>query len=135
VSFDFGTRPQEYCRPLLPHVWMATFSVDGADPGEACQVADWASRQGPRVVLVTEGAAGASLWAQGELVRLPSASPAPKDTLGAGDAAIAGVLAGVVRGLLPARCLAQGMELAAEVCRDYGAFGYGVQFRVSEEDP
>jgi fructoselysine 6-kinase len=129
VSFDFGTRPDEYCRPLLPHVRFATFSVDGTDPAAAGRVADWASRLGPRVVLVTEGAAGASLWADDELVRVPSATPAPKDTLGAGDAAIAGVLAGVIRGLPPARCLAQGMELAADVCREYGAFGYGVPFR------
>lgn len=129
VSFDFGTRPQEYCLPLLSHVWMATFSVDGADPAEAGRIADWASRLGPQIVLVTEGAAGASLWANGELVHLPSASPTPKDTLGAGDAAIAGVLAGLLRDLPLAQCLAQGMELAADVCRDYGAFGHGVPSR------
>ncbi|MHB1930917.1 MAG: PfkB family carbohydrate kinase, partial [Acidimicrobiales bacterium] len=133
VSYDFGTRPEKYCRPLLPHVWMATFSVDGSDPDEAGRVARWASRQGPAVVLVTEGAAGASLSVGGGLVHLPSATSAPTDTLGAGDAAIAGVLAGLVRGLSPGRCLDQGMELAADVCRDYGAFGYGVPSRGEDE--
>jgi fructokinase len=52
-----------------------------------------AGAQGPRVVLLTEGARGASALARGEWLSVPTTQVTVADTVGAGDAFIAGVLA------------------------------------------
>lgn len=126
VSFDFGTRPRSYCEPLMADVWFGTFSVTGHNPDDAREVAEWAAGYGLTWVLVTEGAYGASLWHAGQLTHMNATGGVPVDTLGAGDATIAGVLTGVIRGNSPEEALDEGMSLAAATCREYGAFGHGV---------
>jgi fructoselysine 6-kinase len=124
VSYDFSNRPPSYYRPLLPYVTYASFSAGHLPPAQAEEMAHDVARQGPAVVLITEGRRGALLLRDGRLVRLPSQVTKVTDTLGAGDAVIGGVLARLLAGSSPGEALAHGLSLAAAACQQYGAFGY-----------
>ncbi|SNS21388.1 carbohydrate kinase family protein [Actinacidiphila glaucinigra] len=66
----------------------------GRDPGDVA--ADWA-RRGPRLVVLTRGAAGAEAhWAPGGRHRVPAHPVRVVDTIGAGDAFMAGLLSGLL---------------------------------------
>ncbi|WP_431962946.1 carbohydrate kinase family protein [Actinacidiphila sp. bgisy160] len=58
--------------------------------------ADWA-RRGPRLVVLTRGAEGSDAhWASGGRHRVPAHPVRVVDTIGAGDAFMAGLLAGLL---------------------------------------
>jgi fructokinase len=64
-------------------------------PGESLQAAARAlGERGPRVVLLTAGADGATMFTADTTTHLPAAHVAVIDTIGAGDAFSAGFLAG-----------------------------------------
>jgi sugar/nucleoside kinase (ribokinase family) len=60
------------------------------------------------------------------LIRAQALAVAVADTLGACDAVIGAVLAGLVLGQDPVLALESGLTLAAKSCAHEGAFGYGV---------
>jgi fructoselysine 6-kinase len=126
LSFDFSDRPSSYCEPLLDKVWLACFSGTRLAEGEVTELAKRVLRAGPEVVLVTEGPRGASLFtAAGEAVHVETATTAPADTLGAGDAVIGSVLAGMLLGEDLEKIMSSAMLLAAGVCQHHGGFGHG----------
>ena len=94
----------------------ALYEVDSFD--EACRLAgaDCA------FAALTRGAAGSSIFADGEVSEVTAAPVAPVvDTTGAGDLYAAGVLFGLTRGYEPALCGRIGAIAAAEVIGHYGA--------------
>jgi fructoselysine 6-kinase len=133
VSFDFGERPRDYVDELIGHVWCACFSASRLAADEASALADEMAALGPELVLVSEGARGAQLVVAGARHRAASHAPAVTDSLGAGDALIGGVLAGLVSGSPPPDALAAGTRLAARAVSHFGAFGYG--FDLSRQAP
>ena len=129
VCFDFSDRPRTYYEPLLDKVWMACFSGARLDPAGVGELTKRALRTGPEIVLVTEGPRGASITtASGETVRVEANPITPLDTLGAGDAVIGTVLAGVLRGDDLQAVMSSAMSVAAKVCVRFGAFGQGREF-------
>lgn len=126
VSFDFSTKPAEFCAPLLPHVTYATFSRPGLTRNEVESVIGWARELGAVEVFVTQGEAGSSSFADGIVHHEPAATGVPiVDTLGAGDSFIAGMLVGRLNGAPLAESAARASVFAAASCRTVGAFGYG----------
>ncbi len=126
ISFDFSDRPFDYCEPLLDKVWLACFSGSHLDSGEADALVARALEGGPEIVLVTRGSDGALLGtAAGLTVQVKAEPIVPVDTLGAGDAVIGAVVAGLLRGEDPEPVMQSAMTLAAAVCQHHGAFGYG----------
>jgi fructoselysine 6-kinase len=127
VSFDFGdhTSDADYVRALVGQVWCACFSAGHLPAEGATALADEMASLGPSVVLVSEGARGAQLLIHGARFRVASHAGAVTDSLGAGDALIGGVLAGLVGGSSPQDALEAGARLAARVVGHFGAFGYG----------
>jgi fructoselysine 6-kinase len=125
VSFDFGERPREYVDELIGHVWCACFSASRLSADEATALADEMAALSPRIVLVSEGARGAQLVVDGTRFRAVSHASSVTDSLGAGDALIGGVLAGLVSGSSPQDALTAGTRLAARTISHFGAFGYG----------
>jgi fructoselysine 6-kinase len=126
VSFDFGIhRAPAYVEPLLPHLFVAEFSASDLGDDQVEDLVRWAHRQGPRFVLVTRGASGALLSDGRRRYRQPAVATTVVDTLGAGDAFIAGTLLGLVNGRPLADTLVDAAELAARACAELGAFGHG----------
>jgi fructoselysine 6-kinase len=133
VSFDFGERPREYVDELIGHVWCACFSASRLSAGEATALADEMAALGPALVLVSEGARGAQLVVDGTRYLAASHASSVTDSLGAGDALIGGVLAGLASGRSPQDALTAGIRLAARTVGHHGGFGHG--FDLSSHPP
>lgn len=74
----------------------------------------------PRIC-VTMAAAGAALWDRGNLVSAPAPKVVVKDTVGAGDAFMAGLMVGLTRGADPRIVLETACRLGAIVASHDGA--------------
>lgn len=126
LSYDFGTRLEEYCAPLLPHVSYATFSRPGLGRDEVVALIEWAHGLGAKEVYVTQGAAGSYSSAQGSVHYEPAVSGAEiVDTLGAGDSFISAMLMSRLNGASLADAAARASAFAVESCQTVGAFGHG----------
>jgi fructokinase len=83
-------------------------------------VAALARRFGCRAVCVTRGAEGSALWRDGEWTRRGSYSVSVQDTVGAGDAFLAALLAGLLDGQASDVVLARANRLGAYVASRAG---------------
>jgi fructoselysine 6-kinase len=125
LSFDFATRRnQDYAEPLLVHVHVAEFSGGDLSDTEVEQLARWALGRGPRYVLVTKGQRGAALYSADGVYQQATVSSIPVDTLGAGDAFIGRLLAGLLRAEPLPVTMESAARVAAEAVQIRGAFGY-----------
>jgi fructoselysine 6-kinase len=123
LSFDFSERPWDYVEAYAPYVDVAVLSA----PGDCTDPAGLAARVaalGPRTVAVTQGAHGATLLVDGRTLQAPAGPGQVVDTLGAGDAFIARLLVGLVRGERPDELLRAATRYATATCADHGAFGH-----------
>lgn len=126
VSYDFSTKPAEFCGPILPHVTYATFSRPGLSAEEVEHLMDWAHGLGAKEVYVTQGEAGSFASAGGQVHHEPAVLGTPVvDTLGAGDSFISGMLVARLGGASLAESAARASAWAAASCQSVGAFGYG----------
>lgn len=125
LSFDFATRRNpDYAETLLPYVHVAEFSGGDLSDAEVDQLARWALGRGPRYVLVTKGQRGAALYSPDGVFDQAAVPSVPVDTLGAGDAFIGRLLAGLLRAEHLPATLESAARLAAEAVQIRGAFGY-----------
>ena len=94
-----------------------------ADPGAVAQACgELAQATGATRICVTMGAAGAALWDRNSpFVHVPAPPTAVKDTVGAGDAFMAGLVFGLTRGVAPRTVLASACRLGAYVASHAGA--------------
>src|SRR5258707_4228719 len=105
--------------------WLRTGEPTPNPPGnadavaEACAALSEATKT-PRIC-VTMGAAGAALWDRGNLVSGPAPKVVVKDTVGAGDAFMAGLMVGLTRGADPQTVLETACRLGAIVASHDGA--------------
>ena len=72
-------------------------------------------------ICVTLAEEGAALWDSGNLVTAPAPKVSVKDTVGAGDAFMAGLMVGLTRGTDAHRVLENACRLGAFVASHYGA--------------
>lgn len=87
--------------------------------GDAC--AALAEAAGVSRICVTRAARGAALWDRGALVCAPAPPIVVKDTVGAGDAFMAGLMVGLTRGVEPRTVLERACRLGAYVASHHGA--------------
>ena len=105
--------------------WLRTGEATPNPPGnaeavaEACAVLTEATKT-PRIC-VTMAAAGAALWDRGKLVSAPAPKVVVKDTVGAGDAFMAGLMVGLTRGADTQTVLETACRLGAIVASHDGA--------------
>ena len=105
--------------------WLRTGEATPNPPGnaeavaEACAVLAEATNT-PRIC-VTMAAAGAALWDRGNLVSAPAPKVVVKDTVGAGDAFMAGLMVGLTRGVDTQIVLDTACRLGAIVASHDGA--------------
>jgi fructokinase len=105
--------------------WLRTGEATPNPPGnaeavaEACAVLAEATKT-PRIC-VTMAAAGAALWDRGNLVSAAAPKVVVKDTVGAGDAFMAGLMVGLTRGADTQTVLETACRLGAIVASHDGA--------------
>ena len=87
--------------------------------GQAC--ATIADATNVARICVTLAEEGAALWDRGNLVTAPAPKIAVKDTVGAGDAFMAGLMVGLTRGMETTKVLENACRLGAFVASHYGA--------------
>ena len=94
-------------------------STDLGVVADAC--AALAGATAARRICVTMGAAGAALWDHGNLRHAPAPPTAVRDTVGAGDAFMAGLMIGLTHGTDPQAVLEAACRLGAFVASHDGA--------------
>jgi fructokinase len=105
--------------------WLRTGEATPNPPGnaaavaEACAILSEATNT-PRIC-VTMGSAGAALWDRGNLITAPAPKVVVKDTVGAGDAFMAGLIVGLTRGANTQTVLTTACRLGAIVASHDGA--------------
>jgi fructokinase len=105
--------------------WLRTGDATPNPPGnadavaEACATLSKATNT-PRIC-VTMAAAGAALWDRGNLVTAPAPKVVVKDTVGAGDAFMAGLMVGLTRGADTKTVVETACRLGAMVASHDGA--------------
>jgi fructokinase len=72
-------------------------------------------------ICVTRAEEGAALWQNGALITAPAPHVEVRDTVGAGDAFMAGLMVGLTRGTEPQKVLENACRLGAYVASHYGA--------------
>jgi fructokinase len=105
--------------------WLETGEATPNPPGDpdavakACAILSKATNT-PRIC-VTMASAGAALWDRGDLVTAPAPKVVVKDTVGAGDAFMAGLMVGLTRGVDTQIVLGTACRLGAIVASHDGA--------------
>jgi arabinose-5-phosphate isomerase len=94
--------------------------VQGDGPEELARAL--AERYATDVVVLTLGAEGAAVWTDGQLQRAPAPRVAVRDTTGAGDAFLGGLLAALHHELEWTDALRLGTSCAAACCERLGGF-------------
>jgi fructokinase len=86
---------------------------------EACGIVSEATKVSR--ICVTMGAAGAALWEKGTLVHAPAPKVVVKDTVGAGDSFMAGLMVGLTRGVDNQTVIETACRIGAVVASHDGA--------------
>lgn len=125
LSFDFSTdRDDGYLRKVCPYVDVAFLSGQGLDDAGVAGLIAQVQNCGVTRVCVTRGIRGA-VWADGDLRRRQLVAKATVvDTMGAGDAFIAGYLSATIQGAMPDEALSHAAASAAQCCGWDGAWGH-----------
>ena len=126
LSFDFSTgRDREYLAAICPLVTLAFFSGSDLSDGEADAFIREMHTFGATAVCVTQGERGA-IFSEGggRVTRQGIVQTKLVDTMGAGDAFIAGLLAARINGASLEPALAHAAASAAKACEWPGAFGH-----------
>jgi fructoselysine 6-kinase len=126
ISYDFGTGPDAGAEALLPSVAYATLSRPSFSPDEAVDLCRFIQQQGPTLVLVTRGAAGATACYQRQVHQQPASRAVTTDALGAGDAMIASLAVRLLAGSDLAAAMSAASRYAALACSYLGGFGHGM---------
>lgn len=138
ISFDFGSKyALTDVETAMPDLFLATFSGGKLSEEKALQSATDAVNAGAQMGLVTLGSRGAVLATRTGHWFEPARPVDLVDTLGAGDAFIAGFLQAVIDGSTLQHSLQSGAENAARICTVHGAFGHRAELsegaQVTEE--
>ncbi len=137
--FDVNLRPP-FASPAVVQISLQAADVVKLNEEELGVLSGWfgwpastrraiealAAASGSRLVCVTRGKDGAVLWRDGRLMEHPGYPVAVRDTVGSGDAFLAGLLAGLLAGQEDAEALDHACRLGAFVATQSGATpGYG----------
>ncbi len=125
LSFDFSTgRDEGYFAAVCPHVTTCFLSGSDLDDEAARGLIARLHALGPAQVCITQGERGALFSDGARIVRQGIVPATVVDTMGAGDAFIAGWLAATIAGAPATEALPHAAAAAAKACAWRGAFGH-----------
>jgi fructoselysine 6-kinase len=123
ISYDVYHPPRTgRLHELAPLLAVAFLSAPGGDAAAAIGLARDAVGRGARAAVVSRGRDGSLMLAGDRVVEQPAVPAHLVDTLGAGDALIAGVIAAMLDGVPPASVLERGARSASAACEHLGAW-------------
>jgi len=125
LSFDFSTQTDPaYLALVAPHLNLAFMSGSGLEMAALRDQAQAVLGFGAEAVCITRGDEGA-YWTDGAQEYLQPVVPTEvRDTMGAGDAFIAGYLAATIQDAAPPQALSHAAAIAARACTWPGAWGH-----------
>lgn len=119
ISFDYATKKDDPLVPrTLPYVDYAFFSFAGEKEAARAYLKE-AHAAGPRVVVATFGSQGSLAYDGKSFHSFGIYMACVENTVGAGDAFIAGFMYGVLHGYTIKRCLSTGARVAASVVETF----------------
>jgi len=122
TSYDFSQLGQKQAvHEMAPLLEVAFLSGAGMPRPRAVELARSTVAAGAGLAVVTRGREGSMAW-NGRLVEQPAVPVEVVDTLGAGDALIAGVIEALLDGADVSEALAAGGLAAAQACTHFGAW-------------
>lgn len=125
LSFDFSIgREDGYFAQVCPLVTLAFLSGSDLDDAATAALIARIHAHGAPQVCVTQGERGAVFSDGTRLIRQGIVPATVVDTMGAGDAFIAGLLAATLAGATPEAALPHAAACAARACGWPGAFGH-----------
>jgi sugar/nucleoside kinase (ribokinase family) len=127
---DLGYKPLVYDFPRLAYEavdrsrWaqVAVVPCAGLDDATTAQLTQAVAEAGPELTVVTRGARGAGLWTGSRLWTTAAIPCEPANTLGAGDAFTAGLIAGLADGSAPETAVQFANAVAAARIEMFPAF-------------
>ena len=123
VSYDVYFPPRaERLQELAPLLAVAFLSAPAGDAADAIALARTALSRGARAAVVSRGKDGSLVLTGDQVVEQPAVPAEVIDTLGAGDALIAGVIGAMLEGSSPQQVLERGARSAAAACEHLGAW-------------
>ncbi len=123
VSYDVYDPPRtERLHELAPLLAVAFLSAPGSSAAEAADLARDAVGRGARAAVVSRGKEGCLMLTGGIVVEQRAVPARIVDTLGAGDALIAGVIRGFLGDAAPRAALERAAHAAAAACGHLGAW-------------
>jgi len=122
LNRDDGPPRTERLHELAPLLAVAFLSAPDESAHDAADLAQDAVGRGVRAVIVSRGRQGCLMLGGGLVIEQPAVPARVVDTLGAGDALIAGVIAALLEGLESSHALERGAQAAAAACGHIGAW-------------
>lgn len=132
LSFDFSyLRKKSYIKDIIPRVDIAFFS-ESREKEDPAEFLDWISKLGVEVAVLTLGEEGVLIKLKDQLIRKKALPVNPVDTLGAGDAFIAGFLTYLSKKDENYQKAAdEGLKISSKYCKVRGGLGI---FQPRDED-
>lgn len=128
ISFDFSTQHNyNYLARVCPYLKFAFFSGGNLSKGQLSELIDVAHKFGVENVCITRGENGSLFSNRNKLYTQQAVKIKTVDTLGAGDSFISKFLTEYYNGNEIQSSLQSAAEAAAETCKNFGAFGYGLK--------
>jgi fructoselysine 6-kinase len=130
LSYDFSDHGDlELRAALCRHLHVAFFSAPDEDASAAAELAAAALAEGAQIAVITRGARGSLAAVPGERFEQKAKAVTPVDTLGAGDAFIAAMIAALVAGASIPESLRRAAEAAAKTCEVIGPWPVAKEVR------
>lgn len=141
-TYDFSSEPEyraaDYLESVCPYIDIALFSAEEMDGQQANELRKQVIGLGAKLVLITNGIKGQTLWDGSREYRGKAKLVEPVDTMGAGDSFFTAFIIAMMKygysrektvtEELAKKAFFEAAEFSARTCLVEGAFGFGTAY-------